>query len=405
VGAASAVCAIGVGGHHSPASAVDTRVPVVRVLDGDTFEVRLDGEIEIIRMLGVNTMETGACHASEAKAFLANLIDGGNVTLSADDSDVEIRDRLARWVDVGDLDVGLELIRAGHALAMGHATETERSTLYTDAAAEARSRGVGIWDDDGCAAGPSTGIDVELVVRWDGEGDDRDNVNGEWIDVYNASSTSLPLDGWHVRDTATRFYDFPAGTRVPALSTLRIRVGRGVNTSTTQFWGLDAPIFNNEASESAYLVDPDGDIRASLSSPCRLACSARVDLDLVVNHDAEGDDFSNVNGEYFEVSNPTGDTIELYGLHITSAFYAYYFELGDSVEPGAAVRVSVGTGTDTSDRFYSNRDAPVLPNSGGVASIRTADNLIIDAAAWGRFDSGITEPASTNELRRAVRLG
>lgn len=92
---------------------------VVYIVDGDTVDVRSsDGVEERIRVIGIDTPEQGQCGFEEAADALARLVADQNVTLVAGARDDRDRyGRLLRYLDVGAVDVGLELIRAGHAIA------------------------------------------------------------------------------------------------------------------------------------------------------------------------------------------------------------------------------------------------------------------------------------------------
>ena len=63
-----------------------TRVLVERVFDGDTFVAQGENGEERVRIIGVNTPETGSgdCYAQEAKTFLINQIFGRHVWLTFD---------------------------------------------------------------------------------------------------------------------------------------------------------------------------------------------------------------------------------------------------------------------------------------------------------------------------------
>lgn len=76
---------------------------VVKVVDGDTIEVRIDGKLESVRLIGIdapeiegNTKENGI----ESKNYLVNLIGNEKVRLEADETqdDRDIYDRLLRYV-------------------------------------------------------------------------------------------------------------------------------------------------------------------------------------------------------------------------------------------------------------------------------------------------------------------
>ena len=92
---------------------------VVNIVDGDTVDVvSSTGVQERIRLIGIDTPERGECGFGEAADALARLVADRPITLVPGARDDRDRyDRLLRYLDVGTVDAGLELIRAGHAIA------------------------------------------------------------------------------------------------------------------------------------------------------------------------------------------------------------------------------------------------------------------------------------------------
>ena len=87
---------------------------VARVVDGDIVEL---GNGETVRLVGIDAPETGECGHDRATDRLAGLVLGQAVRLLRPDEDRDRYGRLLRYVDVGDQDVGLRLIRRGLAIA------------------------------------------------------------------------------------------------------------------------------------------------------------------------------------------------------------------------------------------------------------------------------------------------
>jgi endonuclease YncB( thermonuclease family) len=93
-------------------------VQVDYVVDGDT--IRLEGGA-YVRLIGIDTPETGDCGSAAAEAQLTRMIDrdGGVVSLpnpvSVDNEDRY--GRMLRYVQVGDRDTGAVLLRKGLAVA------------------------------------------------------------------------------------------------------------------------------------------------------------------------------------------------------------------------------------------------------------------------------------------------
>jgi len=87
---------------------------VVDVIDGDT--VRLDNG-EKVRLVGIDSPEAGECNSSAATRKMESLVLRKRVTLAESDEDRDGYGRLLRYVDVGNLDAGLEMIMSGLAIA------------------------------------------------------------------------------------------------------------------------------------------------------------------------------------------------------------------------------------------------------------------------------------------------
>lgn len=377
---------------YSTASAVTYTEFVYHVDDGDTFQFDNSDPSLRIRILGINTNELdddlkGTCnHAQTATDFLRNLIEGETVTLTVEDPSVTLigkygTARPARWVDFGSIDVGDLMLSQGLALPYAHETELARNNKYLDTAAVAQQSGIGIWNPTACGDGPDQDIDIDMKVSWDAVGDDAENVNGEWIDIINNGSHALSLTDWRLRDPATRFYEFPSGSSIPAGKIMRIHIGHGVDSALVKYWGRDAPLFTNDIGQGTYLLDPHNDIRASFSYPCRINCSDPMvgKLSVVVNYDAEGDDRLDPNGEWVDIINLTGEQIELYGYFLDSF---YHFEPRHHVNPYGTLRIHVGNGTETEQVLYRGSDRALFTNAGGEMSLRRADNLLIDTYSW-----------------------
>ena len=276
---------------------------VVRVSDGDTLSVDLAGDgtraPRSIRIINAQAMEQtvyssivrrrkGECHSLAATARLEQLVraGGGVVRLTAQQASSRSRNRPLRSVAVKIngvwRDVGLDLVRRGHALWQPFGGEWAWNAQYRVAQAKAARDGLNLFNAraDTCGSGPAQRAPISVVVNYDADGSDEKNLNGEWVRVENRSAAALPLAGWWVRDSALRRYTFPAGTVVPAQDAVYVHVGSGTPTATHKYWGLTAPAFDNPTfdaearGDGAYLFDPQGDLRAWMQYPCVLSCPA-----------------------------------------------------------------------------------------------------------------------------------
>ena len=91
---------------------------VVRIIDGDTFTIRYDGEPTGVRVADIDAPERGEPGYAEARDALAELIAGETITLTFHDPD-DKRDsfgRLLASVEVDGVDVGEVMLGRGLAV-------------------------------------------------------------------------------------------------------------------------------------------------------------------------------------------------------------------------------------------------------------------------------------------------
>lgn len=127
---------------------------VVRVVDGDTLKVRVDGRVETVRVLGIDTPESqrpGApveCGSRRAGSELRRLVDGRSVVLTGDASQdaVDRFGRILAYVSVDGTDVGEAMVGRGWARPYVYGgVPFARVGTYRSAARDARRRGAGVY--------------------------------------------------------------------------------------------------------------------------------------------------------------------------------------------------------------------------------------------------------------------
>ena len=96
------------------------------------------------------------------------------------------------------------------------------------------------------------------AVQFDAPGDERQNMNAEWVRLTNRGDGMVLLAGWTLSaKTGSHPYMFPAFVLMPK-SSVTIHSGRGKMNDTALFMGLDTPIWNN--SGDVTLKDGSGTI-------------------------------------------------------------------------------------------------------------------------------------------------
>ena len=129
---------------------------VIRVTDGDTIVVAIDGAQTRVRYIGMDTLEpddpdpVGRAMAGAATAANRALVDGRTVILERDISETDRFGRLLRnvWVEQDDgslVMVGLELVRRGFAQLDTFPPDVKYVDRIVEAQAVARTAEVGMW--------------------------------------------------------------------------------------------------------------------------------------------------------------------------------------------------------------------------------------------------------------------
>ncbi|MFA4818176.1 MAG: thermonuclease family protein [Parcubacteria group bacterium] len=132
---------------------------VVNVVDGDTIDVQLDGQTERLRLLGINTPEVVdprkpvECFGREASAKAHELLDGQEVELEADPSQIN-RDKYSRLLRYARTKEGLfynlEIIKLGYAYEYTYDLPYKYQTEFKAAQKEAQNKKAGLWADGAC---------------------------------------------------------------------------------------------------------------------------------------------------------------------------------------------------------------------------------------------------------------
>ena len=227
-------------------------VTVLQVIDGDTCHLE-DGRR--VRYLGVDAPEEGDPHAEEATLANNSLVGGRAVRLEFSRARQDSNGRLLAYVFVDDTLVNEALVRQGHA-HLRHPVVARYRQRFRQAQDEARAAGVGIWAQ--ATAGRSITI---TAVHADAEGDDRRNLNDEFIVIENQSQTPLNLNGWTISDAANHRYLFSNFT-LAAQAQVTLRTGLGKPTEGELFWGSRRPIWNNQA-DTIFIRDAEGHLMLS----------------------------------------------------------------------------------------------------------------------------------------------
>ena len=137
-------------------------------------------------------------------------------------------------------------LRDGDPIAPGTSDDVvERARLGDETADDGDEMDDTDEEDETTSTDPGAGLEV-ATINADAEGDDRENLNDEYVVFENAGDEPIDLSGWTVEDEAARSYEFPHGFTLEAGATVTLRSGSGTDTDTELYWGSGSPIWNND---------------------------------------------------------------------------------------------------------------------------------------------------------------
>ena len=373
--------------------------------DGDTLDADVPGDglggLLRVRIIGIQAMEqtsyraaqrAGDCHAVDATNRLEQLVKRSKKRIRVASLYPESRSRGRRLRSIAVRykgrwrDVGRTMITEGHALWWPGA-ERGRHQRPLQRAGPARGRRAprGLFSPNYCGLGPNEGHPIKLWANWDADGNDSEDVNGEWVKIKNLDPVNaLPLDGWYLRDSGLRRFTFPPGTFIAPNSSVTVYAGQGGALQRRVLLEPDGPVFENITGDDrgmgdgAYLFDPQGDIRASMIYPCRVNCAdpnqGQVSIDVNPKKD-----------EIITLRNNATWPIDLENYQLKSKPYGYAFPPGSILEPGETMRVSTqgDPADDTQFEKFWGMTSQILNNGGDSVTLVSYTDVRLGCTAWG----------------------
>ncbi len=222
-------------------------VAIARIIDGDTVELA-DGRR--VRYIGINTPERGQPYYQDASDTNRQLVGGKTVQLELD---VETLDKYGRalgyiWAD--GVMVNLEIVRRGFANAFTVPPNVRYQEEFRGAEREAREAERGLW------AGSDVALKI-VQIQADAPGSDRENPNGEWIEITNQGFEPVQIQGYTLKDEANHIYTF-GNFALQAGASFRLYSGQGQNSNNALYWGFVGESVWNNGSDAAFLRDNQG---------------------------------------------------------------------------------------------------------------------------------------------------
>ena len=147
---------------NGPTPNTDSRqiATLVKLVDGDTIAVSVNGKNETVRIIGIDTPEvidprkTVECFGKEASEFARiTLQDNKNLLLESDPTqgDRDKYNRLLRYVWTDDVtDFGKLMIESGYASEYTYDLPYKYQKVYKEAEGKALEAKKGLWVDNAC---------------------------------------------------------------------------------------------------------------------------------------------------------------------------------------------------------------------------------------------------------------
>lgn len=250
----------------------EIQAQVIRVIDGDTIEVNIDGQIYKLRYIGIDTPETvhptrgeEPC-GKEASDKNRELVEGKVVRLEKDISETDKYGRLLRYVYVGDIFINAELVKLGYAQVATYPPDVKYQDLFLQLQREAREAGRGCWGFEEettepiptPSPTPSESVNVKITkIFYDGlvkrvESD-------EYVEIKNLGSESIDLAGW-------RLVDIDEGYPTFTFLSYILEPGQSVRVYTNEIhpeyggfsFGSGKAVWNNSSPDTAVLYNAQG---------------------------------------------------------------------------------------------------------------------------------------------------
>lgn len=246
---------------------------VVRIVDGDTFDMRIGSQTQRVRINGIQAPEKKWCGGKEATAALAALIPKGtkvrlaSVKAASGNAPTgvwRLKRTVHKLVDGSWTDIAPSLLSRGLVFPFPFAGEDAHNAAYLALGFRASEQGLGLYAPNMCGQSAATGEPITLEVVADGPG--KDTANSEFVLVFNGANHDVDISGWMVQDTSPlNAYFFPKHTILRKDDYVVVFSGhgtRGVAPDGTKdkrfFYANVGQRWNNTTTDIAFLFDDSG---------------------------------------------------------------------------------------------------------------------------------------------------
>ena len=184
----------------------------------------------------------------------------GDTVFVSDGERVAVRTQREAPIDPRRLREG-EPIAPGTTDPVAHRTTFGGSGQVPTATPTVTDGGTPVDDTTTTDDGTTTAEErLEIVsIHADADGDDRTNLNDEYVTFTNTGDEPLDLSGYTIADSADHRYTVPDGVTLAPGETITLYTGSGTNTDDALYWDRGSPVWNNDG-DTITVRAPDGTV-------------------------------------------------------------------------------------------------------------------------------------------------
>jgi endonuclease YncB( thermonuclease family) len=249
------------------------RGTIVRVLDGDTFDMQTKDGIVRVRVNGIQAPESDWCGGKEAKKALKALLPKGTrvrlASIKAESGNAptgvwRIKRTVHTKVDGTWVDIAPWLLSRGLVFPFPFIGEKAHNNEYLALGWQASQQQIGLFDPNVCGTSTVERDRLHLEVVSDPPGPDTGD--GEFVMIFNGSRRAIDLSGWMIQDTSPlNAFFFPKGATVAADDYVVVFSGTGKRGYAPDgsrdprfFYAGIGVMWNNTTVDIAFLFDDVG---------------------------------------------------------------------------------------------------------------------------------------------------
>jgi len=192
---------------------------VIKVVDGDTIAVSINGKNQTLRLIGMDTPETVdprkpvQCFGIEASNKAKELLNGKRVKIEADPTQGELDkyNRLLRYVFLEDgTNYQHYMIQQGYAHEYTYNLPYKYQLQFIQAEEDARFAKRGLWAEGVCNDESQTVTEPQTTTS---PASSTPSAPSGWLDKYDCSSDKYNCANFKTHDEAQKVFEYCGGAK------------------------------------------------------------------------------------------------------------------------------------------------------------------------------------------------